>query len=263
MSRLNALFTLSLLTASMSVQAALPPITLTFQQGVNGYAGTQDTMIRSNETGTGSGQSSAGDSRNRNFGTVTFVSVDGDDGEPGLKPNHGLLRFDNVFGSGSGKIGPLDTIISAKITLIVFDAGSGFTVHDMRIDWNQATVTWNSVGNGIQADGVEAVATPLATFGANNSSANVGTGKLVIDVTNSLKAVQAGTLPGYGWVMLPFVNGTNGIDWRSSEFATAVDRPLLSVDVQPIPEPETYALMLAGLGLIGLAVRRSRGDNKL
>lgn len=260
MTKLNALFALPLLAASMSVQAALPPVTLTFQQGVNGYTGTQDTMIRSNETGTGAGQSSAGDSRGRNFGAATFVSVDGDDGEPGLKPNQGLLRFDGVFGTSAGQINPLDTILSAKVTLTIFDAGSGFTVHDMLINWNQMTVTWNSVGNGIQADGVEAVAASLASFGANNSSANVVTGKLHFDVTNSLKAVQTGTLPGYGWVMIPFVNGTNGIDWRSSEFATIADRPLLTVQVQPIPEPETYALLLAGLGLVGLVARHRRRD---
>ena len=30
------------------------------------------------------------------------------------------------------------------------------------------------------------------------------------------------------------------------------------VPTSPIPEPETYALMLAGLGLLGFAVRRRR-----
>lgn len=28
------------------------------------------------------------------------------------------------------------------------------------------------------------------------------------------------------------------------------------VQITPVPEPETYAMMLAGLGLLGLAVRR-------
>lgn len=254
----NPLVWLIALAASTTAVASTGTVTLTFQQGINGYTGTQDTMIRSNETGTGSGQTTAGDSRGRNFGAVNFVSVDGDDGEPGNKPNQGLLRFDGIFGTGPGRIHPHDTINSAKITLTVFDAGSGFTVHDLLLDWNQDTVTWNSVGDGIQADGVEAVASPIATFGANNSNANVSIGKLVIDVTSSLKAVQASTLPGFGWVMIPFANGTNGIDWRSSEFATITDRPLLTVEVTPIPEADTYALMLAGLGLLGLIARGRR-----
>ncbi|MFX9665008.1 FxDxF family PEP-CTERM protein [Acinetobacter baumannii] len=32
-----------------------------------------------------------------------------------------------------------------------------------------------------------------------------------------------------------------------------------ALSVTPVPEPETYALLLAGLGLIGAAARRRRG----
>jgi hypothetical protein len=31
--------------------------------------------------------------------------------------------------------------------------------------------------------------------------------------------------------------------------------------VRPVPEPETYALMLAGLGLVGFAARRGKQRN--
>ncbi len=258
MTKLNALFALPLLAASMSVQADLLPVTLTFQQGVNGYTGTQDTMIRSNETGTGAGQSVAGDSRGLNFGKLDFISVDGDDGSPGLKPNQGLVRFDGIFGSGPGKINPGDTILSASLRLYIMDQGSGFTVHDMLIDWNQNTVTWNSVGNGVQTDGVEASSIPFFSIGANDGNANVTTGYLTIDVTTSLKNVQAGKLPGYGWLFNPFLNGTNGIDFDSSESDFLSDRPLLTVQIVPVPEPETYALMLAGLGLVGWIARRRK-----
>lgn len=34
----------------------------------------------------------------------------------------------------------------------------------------------------------------------------------------------------------------------------------VSLTVTPVPEPETYALMLAGLGLVGVAVRRRQGS---
>jgi hypothetical protein len=30
------------------------------------------------------------------------------------------------------------------------------------------------------------------------------------------------------------------------------------LDVQPVPEPETYAMLLAGLGLMGVVARRRR-----
>lgn len=236
---------------ALSATAHAAPVTLTFQQGVNGYTGTQDTIVRSNETAAGTGQSSNGDSRGRNFGSLAVLSIDGDDGSPGSKPNQGLIRFDNIFGTGAGQIGAGDTIVSATLTLQVFDVGSGLTVHNLLTNWNASTATWNSLGNGLQVDGVEVGTQVLASFGANDSSANVGLGALNIDVTSSLKGVQAGTLPGFGWALLPFAAGTNGIDVHSSEALDLALRPVLTVQVQAVPEAQSLALTLAGLAAVG------------
>lgn len=237
----------ALLAATGAAQAAQ---TYTFRDGVNGYNGTRDTMVRSNET------ASPGDSRGVNYGLLDFVSVDGDDGSPGAKPNQGLINFEGIFGNGANQIKATDTILSAKIALEVDNPGSGLTLHDMRVVWNETTVTWNSLVGGVQADGIEAVATPILTLGANNGSENVGTGPLLLDVTSSLQAVQAGTLPGYGWAMIPFAAGSNGIDFHTREFGDVALRPTLMVEVSPVPEPEAYALMLSGLALVGFALRR-------
>ena len=191
---MNFTKTLLALGALALAAGAQATTTLSFQQGVAGYTGAQDTMVRSADA-TG------------NYGAFDFISVDGDDGSPGLQPNHGLLRFDAVFGAGAGQVQPGDTIVSATITLNVTNPGSGMSVYDLLIDWAQGTATWAGLGAGVQADGVEAAATPLAVFGANTSAENVPTGTLVIDVTASLQAVQAGSLPGFGWALLPFTNG--------------------------------------------------------
>lgn len=244
------------LALSVTATAHAAPVTLTFQQGLNGYTGAQDTIVRSNETASGTGQSGNGDSRNSNFGSLVSLSIDGDDGSPGSKPNQGLIRFDNLFGTGAGQIGAGDTILSATLTLQVFDVGSGLTVHNLLTNWNASTATWNSLGNGLQVDGVELGTQVLASFGANNSSANVGLGALSIDVTSSLQGMQAGTLPGFGWALLPFAAGTNGIDVHSSEATELALRPMLSVQVQAVPEAQSLALALAGLGAVGLLSRR-------
>lgn len=44
------------------------------------------------------------------------------------------------------------------------------------------------------------------------------------------------------------IPGNAGNGWSHSSIYTAA----------PVPEPETYALMLAGLGLVGFAVRRRK-----
>ena len=41
-------------------------------------------------------------------------------------------------------------------------------------------------------------------------------------------------------------------------FATGTFTATLNNNVAPVPEPETYAMMLAGLGMLGLASRRRR-----
>ncbi|AOF81571.1 PEP-CTERM -sorting domain protein [Methyloversatilis sp. RAC08] len=245
---LRKIFLTSALLAALPATASAD--TLVFQQGLNGYTGTQDTAISSNETGGGV------DSRDTNFGAEEYISVDGDDGSPGAKPNHGLIRFDNLFGNAAGQIRTSDTIVSATLRIYVDNPGSGFTMYDMLTDWSQGVITWNSIGNGIQANGIEAAASPVFTIGANNGAENVGTDWLSIDLTASLQAAQSGAIPGYGWAMIPFVAGTNGIDFATSEYFAQNFRPELSVEVMAVPEPETYAMLLAGLGLIGFAARR-------
>ncbi|MCQ9374710.1 DNRLRE domain-containing protein [Methyloversatilis sp. XJ19-13] len=231
------------LSAAFASPAFAAGTTLTFQQGIGGYSGTQDTVIRSAAP-------------SANYGSESDISVDGDDGSPGLQPNHGLIRFDGLFGNGISQIGSGFTVVSATLTLNVFNPGSGFTVHDMLTDWAQGSATWNSFGGGVQADGVEASVASLFSIGANNGAENVANGVLVIDVTATLQGMAAGNLPGYGWALLPFTSGTNGIDFDTSEYSVTSLRPLLSVEIAPVPEPETYAMLLAGLGLIGFAARR-------
>ena len=186
------------------------------QQGVNGYSGTRDKELRS----------SGGDSAN---GQEDSISVDGDDGSPGLQPNHGLIAFDAIIGSGANQI-PADAEIErATLVLEVINPGSGFTVHELLVAWDENS-TWQGFGNGVQADDVEAESTALASVGANNGSSNVPIGTLELDVTSTIQAYQAGDLANHGWALLPFPSGTNGLDFYTSEFADVSVRPALAID---------------------------------
>jgi len=60
--------------------------------------------------------------------------------------------------------------------------------------------------------------------------------------------------PGVAVVMLP-QEGNFGISWADEREIVAIS---LTYHLGPIPEPETWAMLLAGLGIVGVITRRRR-----
>lgn len=215
----------------------------TFQHGVAGWFGGAETTLSEADPDSVKGAD-------------VETSIDASDG--GL-PSQVLLRFDGLFGAGPGQVATDSIVTSATLTVVVGSAGSGIRFHDMLKPWNEATATWNTMMGGISADGIEASALPWLTIGANDSGANVEEGLLVLDVTEAVRRIQNGSVPGYGWALLPWMpDGTNGIDFYTKEWSTVSERPLLTIVAEPIPEPGTVALMLAGLAGVAGWARRAR-----
>lgn len=184
-----------------------PFITLTFREGVDGYVGAQDTYAASATPTT-------------NFGASTIVKVDTVDGSPS-GPVHGLLRFDNLFGTGAGQIDPAATLDTTLLTVTTTNSSANAVrFHNMVGAWSEAS-TWTSLGAGVQADGVEAQTAFVASITPSS------TGVTSIDVLPSLVAWQGG-LPDLGWAILP--TGSDGWDFTSSE-GTQASRPQLSVRI--------------------------------
>ncbi len=170
---------------------------VTFRQGAGGYLGTVDTQL-----------SQAAPTQS--YGSTAVLGVDkGTDVQV-------LLRFDDIFGSLAGQIPAGATIVSATLGLQTTNAGNGAALHRMLTNWS-GTSTWNSLVNGVQANGVEAAAAATVVTGATN------TGQSQFDVTSSVQAWLAGAA-NLGWVFLS--QGTNGWDFYSAQGATP---PLLTV----------------------------------
>jgi uncharacterized protein YjlB len=189
---------------------------LTFQHGVDGYSSSSDTYLASDTPAT-------------DLGTSIQISVDDNPDQ------HGLIRFDNLFGNGPGQIPLGSTINSASLTIDVTDSSGSTTtisLHRMLRAWNESD-TWNSMGAGIQFDDVEAASTPDGVLDDPSTWR--------WHTFNGLEAaVQswADGDPNYGWAIL----SDNNQAWlfATSEEPDSTRRPVLSVNFTP-PGSESVA----------------------
>ncbi|MDY6839027.1 MAG: DNRLRE domain-containing protein, partial [Thermodesulfobacteriota bacterium] len=183
------------------------PATVTFQEGADGYAGTVDTHIMEAEADTA-------------HGDLDSVEWDNDDPSGTGQYKYALLRFDDLFGSGPGQIPVGATIQSATLDYVVYNTGDPADVHEVTVDWAE-DVTYDAFGGeaGVQAD----------EYGASLGSASgSSTGVQSVDVTASLAAWSSDPSANRGWIFLP--TDTDGVDFRSSEYTTSAQRPILTVE---------------------------------
>ena len=201
------------IAAAVTVSAASPTgaDTVTFQQGVSGYAGTQDTTIRNFNP-------------DLNLGSSSIIEMNG----PTTFIRRALVRFDNIIGTGPGQIPPLSRILSATLTMNVQFAQStaGATMHRVLTDWNEGTLTWNNFGSGPggQPD-IDYASEVLAIV----SLTTLGTRSF--NVTGKIQDYVDGH-PTFGWMFSGTSNLVGGFD--SSESVEGDERPLLVVEFTPV-----------------------------
>ncbi|WP_437725896.1 DNRLRE domain-containing protein [Sorangium sp. So ce861] len=186
--------------------------TVSFQQGSlpsSSYAGSTDATIRQAAATT-------------NYGGATTCEADGDDGS-GVDKSC-LLKW-TLSGIPAGS-----TVQSASITLQVTDGSSStYNAYEVKRSWSESQVTWNNATS----------TTAWATAGAMGSTDR---GSLVGSVTGSagsrtITLNAAGVALVQAWVDGTSNNGiviasssnTDGIDFASSEHATAAQRPKLTI----------------------------------
>jgi hypothetical protein len=185
-------------------------VTVSFQEGVNGYSGTVDTEVWALATTTilESNPNASSD-------------ADNDGGESQV-----LIRFDGILGTASRQIPPHATVHSAKLVVSAFDQGNTVNLHRMLVPFDRSA-TWNSLVSGISADGLEASRHKDSfTFGkiAANSS------EIIFEVTDTVQSWVSGEA-NHGWVFLN--TGGDGWDFYTSEFDNVSQRPKLVVEFTP------------------------------
>ncbi len=202
-SRLIAIFLVCTLANALIVRAAV----VTFQNGVSSYTGTVDTFVQQAAPATANGASTA-------------AEWDGDDPPGTNQVNAALVRFDSIFGGGVGQVPIGSQINSATLSYTVFNTGTVGIIYEAATSWSGAT-SWNTLGG---TPGVDA-----ADYGTYvNSASGTSLTTYNVDVTPSLILWSSDPTLNKGWIILP--TGTDGVQIRSSEYATIASRPKLTVN---------------------------------
>ncbi|MDX2132297.1 MAG: DNRLRE domain-containing protein [Planctomycetota bacterium] len=221
-----------------------------FQNGVNAYAGTQDTWVSQANPGT-------------SYGGSDGIVVDDDVNNSPFndRRGQGLLRFDGMFTSTGedGKV-PLGASISqATLSLFVPDdidnplADPDMYVFLMTRPWDESS-TWDSLGGGLTPgnDYAQLIATFLGDNDPDDDTLRT------VDVTAAVAAWASGT-PNYGFAIISEIISGNddGIEMHASEFSVTILRPSLEVFwTTTIPAPGATTVLALGL-MLGARRRRA------
>jgi hypothetical protein len=255
---------LTLLCVAATESAA---ITVTFQQDVNGYTGTEDTQFWSADPFTPVGEDPS-------------IAIDEDDGGGATQ---GALRFTNIIGNQMGQIPANSTVTFAELQIFVVDPGGATSMINFHrvlgaSPWNEES-TWETLGGGLVPDetGVvpkpilyndtEARATPDFTI-PNPLADEV---PMTFDVTEAVRSWVTGAA-NLGWAVSQ--NTGSGWDFSASEEPNENERPKLTVVFTPpgsspadingdnVVNMADYTLLLnnMGLHLDGPIVQGANGD---
>ena len=198
----------------------------TFQQNVNGYAGTQDGYID-------------GEAIFTKFGQDPVIRVDqvkgeGEDVATVVRPQQGLLKFEDIFGNAANQVPAGSQIFGGFLTVNVQNNASGADVRFFRMlqDWDEVQMSWvdpqgdegNSITNGIRPDDIESVAEPDAVV---PDPGRAGLVEIPLNV-DTLQAWSNGSLDNFGWSIINDSGSLWGIN-SSEAFLVGTFAPELTL----------------------------------
>ena len=162
-----------------SLEARQLLTTVSFQEGVGGYTGQEDTVLYSRDP-------------NVNFGTEGSISPDQQDSN-GVR--QGLVKFAGIIGDDPDQVPIGAKINSATFTVdVVNDSNSAMqmSLYRMQQDWSEGSATWNSFGaiGGVQASEGESSDLPpdAILFDPDTSAGSPGSAG-IFDATRSLEVL--------------------------------------------------------------------------
>jgi phosphodiesterase/alkaline phosphatase D-like protein len=185
-----------------TLAAGSTTVTVELRDGLNGYAGTQDTYVASGVPGS-------------NFGTSATVLADGSDGTNGELVS--LLKW-GLTGIPSTAI-----VKSVRVKLQAFNPSAGtYRLYARNVAWSESTATWTNANvsgsQGAEIGSFVPNANGLHTITLNSAGINLVQGWLNGTVDNNGLTIRS--------------TSSDGVDIRSSEYGTVSQRPALSITYQ-------------------------------
>jgi len=180
------------------------------------------------------------------FGGLVFGKGPGD-------PEPGSVHSDSMEMFQLGMTGiPADMVVSGSLTpeevAGIFDSLDDMPIAAPYVFMEGAPLPEPPDGKGFE------VVIPLDGMGIGALTAAVG-GKLVLTGWMPSWSEDARKLPGAA----KYFEASELIFGHSNVVPDGYPKPLLSIVYAPVPEPGSYAYFAAGLGLLGLLVRRRPG----
>jgi hypothetical protein len=146
-----------------------------------------------------------------------------------------ILRFDDLFGRGAGRVPPGSNVIGAKLRLVT-GSGPWARGHGARIHRLKKAIDFGDVMNTLLRDAdsrrFEIIDPPTARVGSPNLQTTIEAGPIEIDVTADVRAWASAT-PNHGWALLPWPNGRDAWAFLKPDCPEVSDRPTLSVTFTP------------------------------
>lgn len=204
--RSNAASSARNLSSSSSASSQIPTepagITVSLQEGLNGYTGASDTYVASGQptTNYGGGLAILADGANQTNGRLVAL----------------LKWLTNNIQKGK-------TVTAVTLQINVFDSTTeAYDLYAMNLGWAESTATWNNTDPINYKGALLGSFTPLTT-GVYTITLNAAGVALVQSWVNG---------SANNGLMIVDSSSSNGIDIRSSERATISSRPKLTITYQ-------------------------------
>jgi hypothetical protein len=203
-------------TGTIMVDDGTGLVTVSFQNGVNGYTGTRDTKMKSG-------------SPTKNYGSDTTLEIDG-------SPDESSILYWDLAGIPLGSL-----IQSVDITVNVTNSSShSYEFYELLRPWVEGEATWNeyALGQSWEVAGADGSADRGSTvLGIVTGPVGLTTISLNSDGVALVKSWVDNPSSNNGFVCLDYVGATKDINFSSRETGTVSERPMLTVTYVGSSEP--------------------------